>query len=143
MIKIPQFGDPELLPKGTVVRPAVVDDAILLAPDIEKLPWKRSRGDEWTTKDFRTIVFGFLADFFRTRSWAIEWEVIEKASAERSGRLPDQQFYLVFRVTDDRDRTYETSVVFPPEAREDNPDRAQAILRSAAQALDAGRAASL
>jgi len=158
--KIPQYGDPEILPKGTVRRPSPermpFGSAGQLKPggpgplpenfteqaDIDGLPWRRFRGDEWTTPELRALVFSWLVTFFDARSWATAWEVIEKASADRHGRLRENQWHLVFRVTRSDNKAFEVAVVFPPDARADAPDRVAKVLAQAAQALDAQHLAS-
>jgi hypothetical protein len=158
--KIPQYGDPEILPKGTVRRPSPerqpftnsgerkpagpgpFPEDFTRHPDIDKLPWRRVRGDEWTTPELRALVFAFLVQFFDTRDWPKEWEVVEKASADRHGRLREDQWYLIFRVTRTDNKVFEVSVVFPPDAREDAPDRVAKVLAQAAQAIDAQHTAT-
>ncbi|HEY5550558.1 MAG TPA: hypothetical protein VIK52_01620 [Opitutaceae bacterium] len=138
MTKIPQSGDPELLPLGTVTRPTVIDDALLAHGDIDDLPWKRARGDEWTLPDLRRLVFDFIVGFFDSRDWPTSWEVVEKASAVRSGRLPVEQYHLVLAMTRKKDgHRYEVAVTFPSDARADRPDLVSAVLNQAAVALDA------
>ncbi len=157
--KIPQFGDKEILPKGRVVRPSVermpFDSRGRLKPegpgplkevrfyeaaDIDDLPWTRKRGDEWTTADFRRIVFAWIVQFFDNRKdWAGKWDVREVAAAQRSGRLPEKSLHLVIGITargEDPVRI-ETAAMFPPDSREENPDRANIILKQAEQVLDA------
>lgn len=144
MTKIPKYGDPELLPKGTVKRPAVIDDALLDRADIEGLPWIRVHGDEWTLPDLRRLVFDFIVAFFDSRGWPSGWEVVEKASAVRSGRLPAEQFHLVLSMTRKKDgHRYEIAVTFPPDARADQPARVRTVLNQAAVALDALQAADV
>ena len=143
MRRVPQYGDPELLPKGSVTRPTVVDDALFEAADIESLPWKRARGDEWTLPDFRKIVFRFIVGYFDARDWPAAWDITEKASAVRSGRLPAEQFHLVLGVSRKRDKhRYETAVAFPPAVVAD-PARVLVVLNQAAVALDALHAADV
>lgn len=155
--KIPKFGDPEILPKGVVRRPSVErqpfdnrgrlkpdgpgplkEERFYEAPDLGSLPqWKRTRGNEWTTQEFRKLVFAFLIAFFDVRKdWARKWDITEVASAVRSGRLPEDLWHLVIGVTQKEGGRIETSVMFPPHAREDNPTAVAAVLAQAAEVLD-------
>jgi hypothetical protein len=155
--KIPQFGDPEILPRGTVTRPSKQrmpfttggilkadgpgpnPDDFLLAPDIEGLPYTRRPEDAWTTPEFRTILFAFIVSFFDARKeWVAAWDVVEKASAERMSvaRLPEDQFHLVIGVEDKSGKRFEVAVAFAPDARENNLDAMQAVLARAAQSID-------
>lgn len=140
MRRIPQYGDPELLPKPTVSGPTMLDPALLESADIEGLPWRRARGDEWTTTGLRRLVFDWLIDFIDARPHISAWEVVEKASAVRSGRLPPEQYHLVFRMTRKAKSALsvvETAIAFPVAAREDQPDIVRATLNQAGVALDA------
>lgn len=102
--KIPKYGDPEILPKGTVRRPvggvgrqSPYDQrgvllprgprfpAELRAPDIERFKqWKRKRGDEWTTETTRGWILDFLAQLFRDHPEWDRWELDEKFGLPRS-----------------------------------------------------------
>ena len=124
--KIPQFGDPELLPKPTVRRaskermpfgpsvgvragdlkpegPGPYPDDLFTATDIVGLPWVRRRGDEWTDATMRAIVLAFLSRFFRERpeQRLIGWRIDEIANGARMGtsRLPAKDQYLRFAIT--------------------------------------------
>lgn len=125
-LKIPEFGDPDLLPKGEVRRPSYernpfgirrsgargadlhpdgpgpLPEGFLTAEDVSALPWVRRRGDEWTDAVFRGLVLTWLREFVRDRPDAgiIGWEIVEKATGERLGMrrfAPDRQ-HLIFRV---------------------------------------------
>lgn len=156
--KIPQYGDPEILPKGVVRRPSaerqpfttggvlkpggpgpLTEERFYEAPDLEKIPqWIRKRGDEWTTREFRHLVFAWLIAFFDARPWAGKWDVKEVASSVRSvGRLGEDHLHLVIGITPRVGERFETAVAFARDAREDNPDRVQAVLAQAEITLDA------
>jgi hypothetical protein len=156
--KIPQYGDPEILPKGTVRRPSVerqpfshggrlkpdgpgplTEERFYEAPDLVKLPqWERTRGNEWTTVEFRKIVFGWLIQFFDARDWPGKWDVKEVASAVRSvARLDDDRLHLVIGITPKEGERFETAVMFPKHAREDSPENVLAVLGQAEVTLDA------
>jgi hypothetical protein len=153
LAKIPQYGDPELLPKPTVARPSslrlpygpsgellaegpALPEDYMLAPDVADLPWKRSRGDEWTDATFRAVVLDWLRAFLRDRSAFGRWRVVEKATAVRSRRLPPEQHYLVVSVTRRSDGAeFESSVQFPPDKRE--RAEATALLDKVGAAIDA------
>lgn len=104
---IPQYGDPELLPKPTVVRPvggvgrqSPYDakgvlrpegprwPAELLAPDIGRFvtqrQWRRRRGDEWTTARERAMILDWLATLIADHPEWGRWEVDEKFGLPRS-----------------------------------------------------------
>ena len=159
--KIPKFCDPEILPKGRIVRPsrerlpydraggALLPEGpelpadFLLAPDIENLPWTRKRGDEWTDAEFRQIAFTFLIDFMKTRTWARRWDVRERATAERMTqfRLPTDDQYLVLGITRGSDKVrFETSAPFRKDRRDEVA--ARVILDRMAAAIDAQEAAA-
>lgn len=160
--QVPLFGDKEILPKGRVERPSTermpfgpsgvrldvtvphADVSFLDAPDLKGVNWRRKRGDEWTTPEFRQIVFQFLIDLMANRSWIKGYFVEEHASAERSiGRLPDKDIYLVVRVTRREDnRDFEAAINFPPDRRENNPTLARSQLDKIAVAIDASEAAA-
>lgn len=137
----PDPGDADLLPKPVVQRPSSVDPALLSAPDIERLPWTRRRGDEWTEPAFRALVRSWMAGFFGARrgDGLVRWDITEKASAERSvNRLRPEQQYLRIAVTKrvrEVDYRVEVAVPFPPADRED-PGASQRLAHAAA-ALDA------
>ncbi len=134
--KIPQYGDPELLPKPTVKRPSslrlpfgpsgellpegpALPEDYLLAPDVADLPWSRARGDEWTDEEFRAVVLGWLRTYLRDRPALGRWRVVERASAPRARRLPPEKHYLVVAVTRRSDGAeFESSIPFPPDRRE-------------------------
>jgi hypothetical protein len=152
----PQRGDADILPRGTIARPTrermpftksgelipegpQLPAGFLRAPDIEGLPWKRKRGNEWTDAAFRQIVFDFLIRFFLDRAWPKNWDVTERATADRmtAFRLPDDQHYLVIGITQADGQRFETSAAFPV-ARRDVAS-ARVILDRMAAALDALR----
>jgi hypothetical protein len=158
-----RWGDPELRGREVVVvrpskerqpfatngnlkpeGPGPLPEGFLDAPDIEGLPWVRSRGNEWTEPEFRRWVREWLAKFMRVRShqhrWA-GWKVEERANADRMSvsRLPDHLHYLRITVIrrEGQERVFATVALdFPPWAR---GSRAAAMdrLRLAAEALDA------
>lgn len=157
--KIPKFGDADLLPKGEITRPSkeqmpFTDSGVLKpegpgpyppleAPDIASLPWRRTRGNEWTTESFRALVLDFIKRFFRDRpdQQLIGWDIDERANGERMGdrRLPPDQHFLLIGVTQrtgrGQSRRVEVAVAFPIYARQ-SPE-ADARLAQAATALDA------
>jgi hypothetical protein len=155
--KIPKFGDPEILPKGTLRRPSaermiydktgrltgttgpLTEERFYEADDLTVLPqWIRARGNEWTTKAFRQLVFAWLIKFFQTHPWASQWDVKEVASSERNAvRLSEDQVHLVIGMTRKPDgKRFETAVMFGPLAREDNPAAVQAVLAQAEHVFD-------
>lgn len=151
----PDPGDPDLLPKGEVVRgskernlfggrerggagggvlhplgPGPLPNDIFSATDIEDIPWRRTRGNEWTVEAFRTIVKTFVAVFIRARpeQRIIGWQVEEVANGPRMGqrRIPPRDQHLVFRLTVrrvagkvDSEPQVELAMPFPPEDREE------------------------
>jgi hypothetical protein len=151
--KIPQYGDPELLPKPTVARPSslripygpsgeflaegpVLPEDYMLAPDVADLPWRRARGDEWTDATFRAVVLDWLRVFLRDRPSFGRWRVVEKASATRGRRLPDDEHYLVVAVTRQADDAeFESSIRFPLSKR--GRTDALALLDKVGVAIDA------
>jgi len=156
--KIPEYGDPEILPKGTVTRPSAdrmpfgpsgellpegptLPPDFLLAPDIAGFPWVRKRGDEWTDAVFRSVVFDWLIDYFDTRSWARSWDIRERAASDRGvNKLPDDQHYLRIGVSDGASQRFETSATFPVAERD--AISARVILDRAAATLDVQQAAA-
>ena len=130
----------ELKPAG----PGPLPEGFELAPDIEKLPWERKRGDEWTTPEFRQLVFDWLIGFFEVRDWPIKWDVQEKATAVRSiTRLKENELYLIIGVTRKSDgERFECAVAFRENEREDNPQAVAIVLDRGGVALDAQHAAS-
>lgn len=153
----PKWGDPQLLPKPTIVRdsyernrfdnagvlkpngPGPLPEGFLDAPDIAKLPWTMARGDEWTTPEFRAVVLQWLSKFLKARGIS-RWDIREVARPGKfaTGRLPHYEQYLRIAVTagtnEDLHRV-EVSVPFPEDKRDTAP--ALAILALAAQTLDA------
>lgn len=142
----PQFSDRNLLPKPDQLMPSYehmpyggrerggasggelhpagpgpFPNDLFSATDITKLPWTRARGDEWTTAEFRLVVFGFIRDFFRVHAGIglIAWDVTEKATSDRSGsvRLEPQYQYLRIGITrrlaEDKTIRVECSQAFP------------------------------
>lgn len=156
---IPQFSDKDLLPKGEIERPSKEQQPFtgsgvlkpegpgpyppLNAPDVASLPWTRTRGNEWTTESFRTIVLDFIKRFFRERpdQQLIGWDVTERANGERMGdrRLPPDEHFLVIGITQrtgpGQSRRVEAAVPFPVYVRQ-SPE-AEARLAHGAAALDA------
>jgi len=130
----------ELKPEG----PGPLPEGFMHAPDIKGLPWERRQGDEWTTPEFRQLVFDWLIGFFESRDWSIKWDVKEKATAEKSvDRLREDELYLVIGVTRKTDNTrFEVAVAFRKNEREDNPQAVVTVLDRAGQALDAQHLAS-
>lgn len=97
--KVPEFGDPELLPKpieyrGSAERPwfdltgrAVDPDLpgdFPNAPDVRGLPWVRLRGDEWTTPAMRAAVLVWIGQRFEIDRKLTRWEVVETAAVSGS-----------------------------------------------------------
>lgn len=128
----PVNGDPEILPKGTIVRPSgermpfgpsgellpngpqlPVD--FLRAPDVANFDWQRLRGNEWTDAAFRTEILNFITTFFAVHSWAKGWAIVEKnqQSWGTALRFP----VLVFKITDMNLDTHEVSQEFPEDER--------------------------
>ncbi len=155
--KIPTSGDPEILPRGRVVRPSherqtfttgglrkpggpgpLTEERFYEAPDLAELPqWKRARGEEWTDSAFRQVVFDWMIAFFDDRDWPHIWDITEKAGAERSiARLADDKVYLRIGITPTDGARVETSITFPG-VRGDDPVGVTARLDLAAQGLDA------
>lgn len=153
----PEFGDAQLLPKGTIRRPSaerqpfdnsgrlkpggpgpLTEERFYEHPDLAKLPqWNRTRGNEWTDQPFRKIVMAFLVEFFRERDWPLKWDIKEVAGAVQSmNRLSDDRVYLVIGVTPKAGSRVETSITFPG-VRADNPVGVIARLDLAAVTLDA------
>lgn len=155
--KFPEFGDPDLLPKQDVIRPSVqrqpfdntgklkpggpgplTEERFYDQPDLVSFPqWNRTRGNEWTTAPFRSLVMTFLAGFFKSRDWPLKWDIKEVASMARSvNRLADDKVYLIIGITPREGDRVETSITFP-DVREDNPPGVTARLDLAAATLDA------
>lgn len=124
----PTNGDPQVNPRPTYVQPSaerlpftrsgellprgpVLPADYLHAPDVDHLPWVRKRGDEWTDEPFRAAVLTWLVPTLAARGNPT-WRIIEKASATRSGRLPDDECYLLVRIGDS-----EVAQRFPPGTR--------------------------
>lgn len=130
----PAHGDPQLLPKGTVVRPSAdrmpfgpsgellpagpkLPAGFMRAPDIAKFNWTRKRGNEWTDATLRTEILTYIAGFFATHSWARSWAVAERTSEKsRGGPYPNP--VLVFTITDDDGASHEVAQEFPEGDRE-------------------------
>jgi hypothetical protein len=154
---LPQYGDPEILPKGRIVRPSRerlpfgpsgeriepdLPSNFLLAPDIEGLAWTRKRGDEWTDADFRAIVMQWLIEYLGARTWPLRWDVTERATSIRMTqfRLPPEQQYLVLGITRQGDgERFETAMPFPPAKRDETG--ARELLDQMGAVLDAQEAA--
>ena len=93
MTKVPKHGDPEILPRPTIVRPTSSRmpyttsgkfkpegpefDVPISAPDIRGLPYIRSPRDRWTTESQRKVILTWLKDFFRRNSGVVRWEAHE------------------------------------------------------------------
>ena len=166
---IPISGDPELLPKPTVRRPSrermpfgpsreaagdvsagvlkpvgpgPFPDDMFSATDIERLPWTRQRGNEWTTATLRALVLTFMARYFRARHHKrlIGWRIAEVANGARMGstRLLAKDQYLRFtivqRIGEDGTREVETAIPFAPADRAS--PRVEALLALVEQTLD-------
>ena len=124
---VPDPGDPDLLPKPTIVRPSrermpfgpsregvggvsagvlkpepgPFPDDIFDTPDITGLPWTRTRGNEWTTATIRAAVLTWVRAFFRARTGLVGWDITERATGDRmaSTRLPASQQFLRVGIT--------------------------------------------
>ncbi len=149
--KIPQFGDPEILPKGRIVRPDAERlpfsraGGVLLpegepqrdpAPDLDPFPqWERQLLQGWTDATMRETVRTWLAAFFVARDWPLTWAIVERSKGERGARyaLP----YLDIRISDAAGTTVSISRSFTPEER--SGSQLDAILIQLAAALDAQR----
>jgi hypothetical protein len=124
----PQYGDPEINPRPRIMQPSVerfpfslsgellvdgppLPEGFLRAPDIAKLPWRRKRGDEWTDAAFRAEVLAWLVPVLAARGNP-RWQVTEKASKPRSGRIREDRHYLVVRIG-----AAEVAQTFPRSAR--------------------------
>jgi hypothetical protein len=134
--KIPQHGDPELLPKPLITRPSArrmpfdqrgvllpkgpefdVDRA---APDIEGLPYERFANDEWTSPEQRAEILAFIQKFFKDNEPTfVTWLVKERDRYERvsTPRLRNPFIHLFVTRQEDR-RVIDVSVDFPPTYRE-------------------------
>lgn len=129
----PQHGDPEILPRGTIVRPSTermpfktngelkpdgpeLPADFMRAPDVAALPWVRRRGDEWTDASFRAAVLAWIADFFSTHAWARRWQVLERATGNRMSRRLDVPV-LVIRMIEADGTTHEVAQEFPTDER--------------------------
>lgn len=137
-LKIPKFGDPELLPKPKLERPSrrrmpfdasgrlkpegpEFTEPPGVQPDIDGLPWKRLSFDSWTSEPQRAIIKNFirqlLANNFPT---FIAWEVIERNSSPRLGTLRPLNPFLIVRLTRKSDgQIFESSIDFPKNIRDD------------------------
>ncbi len=154
----PEFGDPQLLPKGDIIRPStqrmpfdsggrlkpggpgpLTEVRFYEHPDLANFPqWIRTRGNEWTVQPFRAIVLGWIAGFFRDRSWAHKWDIKEVASMPRSmNRLGEDHLHLVIGITPREGARVETAIAFPPACRENDPPAALGKLDLAGRTLDA------
>lgn len=126
----PDHGDPEVLPKGTILRPSaermpfsrsgelLPEGAELpvdfsLAPDIKKFPWTRNRGQEWTDAAFRAEILSYISTFFAGHSWARRWAIVERKSGANLSitKYPDP--VLVFRFIEGDGTEHEVAQAFP------------------------------
>jgi len=129
----PQYGDPEILPRGTIVRPSAermpftlsgelkpdgpeLPADFLLAPDVAGLPWVRRRGDEWTDAAVRADVLAWLVVFLDAHAWARGWQITERATGLRMSRRLDVPV-LIIQITDTDGATHEVGQTFPTGAR--------------------------
>jgi len=129
----PAYGDPEILPWGTVVRPSTermpfggsgalrsvepaLPDGFLSTPDVAHLPWVRRRGDEWTDATFRAAVLAWLVDVLAAATWARRWRVTERATGSRLGSKLDPPV-LVVTLYDAAGAAFEGSCGFPVATR--------------------------
>lgn len=104
MTKIPQHGDPELLPKPVVEAPdnrhlpfgpsgVKLPDgdpfagARVPATDIKGLPWTRYPKEKWTTADQRRVVLEAIAVFMKDHPEFIRWRVFESDQSPRSSTV--------------------------------------------------------
>jgi hypothetical protein len=121
--QIPKYGDPQILPRGTVVMPSrernPFDHAgnlkpegagpypagFLLAPDLVPFGdpsnphsrYVRRRGDEWSTPEIRARVLAWVGVYVRARSWAAGWQIVERWAPQRSMELGTR--HLVVRIS--------------------------------------------
>jgi hypothetical protein len=97
--KMPEFGDPELLPKsieyrgsaerpwfdltGRAITPTLPGD-FMNAPDVQGKPWVRLRGDEWTDAAMRAEVLRWIGERFSIDRLLTRWEVVETGAVSGS-----------------------------------------------------------
>lgn len=136
--KVPQFGDPELLPKPKLTRPSrrrmpydargelkpdgpEFTEPPGVQPDIKGLPWTRIGFNSWTSEAQRTIVKNFIKAFFQTHFPTYnEWEVIETNSGVRQSTLRTPTPRLRIRVKRLSDGAwFEVSLHFEKAVRDD------------------------
>lgn len=128
--KIPQHGDPELLPKPVIEYPSnrrlpFGPSGVLLpngpefnvsrvAPDLRGLAWQRLANDEWTSPEQRDVVLKFLIGFFRRHPEFVKWKIIERDRTDRLTivRLLDPILKFVFIRKADR-KEFEVAMQFP------------------------------
>lgn len=111
-------SDKDLLPKPVVERPGLGD--LLVAPDIEGLPWKRDRGQEWTDATFRAEILNFIRQYFASRSGTglLGWSVVERASERAKLAVDDQYLQFTLRIgVGDSVTEKQVSVSFPEGSR--------------------------
>lgn len=135
---IPQFGDPELLPKPKLERPSrrrmPFDASGRLKPegpefteppgtqpDIKGLPWKRLGFDSWTNVDQRALVMDFICDLMADNFPTFNgWQVIEKNSSPRNSALRPPNPFLIVKLRRKSDgQFFETTIDFPKAVRDD------------------------
>lgn len=110
----PGRGDPEVLPKGVIVRPSsermpfgpsgdllpngpALPADFMDSRDVKHLPWIRERGQEWTTSTQRAEVLAFVSSTFVANPPFRYWEV-EERKAVRSRSFATYPYpILVFR----------------------------------------------
>jgi hypothetical protein len=104
MTKIPQHGDPELLPKPVVEAPdnrhlPFGPSGVKLpdgdpfagsrapATDIKGLPWTRYPKEKWTTADQRLVVLTMISAFVKAHPEFVRWKVFESDQSPRSSTV--------------------------------------------------------
>lgn len=137
-MKIPKFGDPELLPKPKLKRPSrrqqLYDASGRLKPngpefteppgvqpDIEGLPWKRVGLNSWTSEAQRTVVKRFLISFLAVNkaSFSGVWEVIERNTGLRTTAVRLANPILLIKVARNDGEFVEVALDFLKHERDD------------------------
>ncbi len=55
--------------------------------DIEREPWNRRGGDEWTTAAFRAPILTFMRGYTKGRNWAESWDVTERFTSTNTTHI--------------------------------------------------------